>query len=289
MKTFKSKLFTIFLAITLLLLPFFTTACNTQNNIPPNSNSIHLVVYHNDTTIDEYVQLNISANSINLSGYNIESVKLNCKQLLNLLITNYHTKLQEQHSQQLLTNDEYTLLYNGITFVGEDISNNEFKTGLQYSNSAVYKKFHELLNNIQFGSTPEQNKKLFYTKTYYRSLTNYGSNTVFTKVLNYCSNTIFRNTPQEDMSLTYSYSVSSKRYHSDADNISIDNNGNYLHTWSLNYNNPTQKICLYTITANRSAWLIVCIATTLAISTLLIIAAIIIAIINKNKLKNNNM
>lgn len=280
MKTKKINFSKIILSTMLLLLCFCVCGCA----------SVNFVTYHNnDGSINEYVYLTINEQSLTEHGYNIDATKLeiqtNSYFEANLLLTEYKNKITQEYNNNTLTDSEYTILYNGINVIGNKWTKNEYLIGLQFKNSTIYKKYYELLNNITFNSKPKQVKKLFYTKTYHYGTTNYGDYSIFARIYNYYSNTIFSTISPQETSLTYSYSVSTHRFHSDADKVYTDSNGNYIHTWNVNPSNPDEKICFYTISANRSVWIITCIA----IGLLICLTLCIIGLIKYKKHKNTTL
>lgn len=281
-KTFNLK--KISLAIILILLCFCMCGCA----------QVNFVTYHNDDgSIHEYAHLSINEHKLTKLGYNINSVRMEIKTNshieANNLIDLYHTKVTYEYQTQQLTSNEYSSLYNGVTLMEQDWSNGEYAIGLSFINSTVYKKYYELLNNVTFSSQPKVVEKLFYTKTYYYGTANYGDYSIFNRIYNYYSNTIFAQISSQECNLTYSYSVDSKRFHSDADQITMDNNGKYLHSWNVSPNEPARQIYFYTISANRGVWLIACIGIGLTASIVLCIIGIIKHLKSKHKNNNNDI
>ena len=255
---------------------------------------VNFVTYNNpDGSIDEYIQLSINPQTLSEYGFNSEQVMLDIKTNsyteANLLLDFYRNKLSVELALGNISNTEYTELYGGVSILEKDWNNNKYTIGFTYSNSTVYKKYYELVNNITFStSKPEQVKKLFYTKTYYRGTTNYGDYSIFYRIYNYYSNSQFANILPQNTSLTYSYSVDTKRMHSDADHISLDDNGNYIHTWNVSPENPNKVITFYTITANRGAWIALCLGIGLIVCTILCIIAIFKHRKNSSKTPHEN-
>lgn len=283
MKTKHTNLNIFALAIMLILLCICLCGCA----------NVNFVTYHNqDGSIHEYVNLVIDENELTKLGYNINNVKMEIKTNshyeANSLIDLYHNKITHEYQSQRLTNDEYTLYYNGISLIEQDWNNGEYLIGLSFNNSAIYKKYYELLNGISFNTQPKVVEKLFYTKTYYYGTTNYGDYSIFNRIYNYYANTTFSSISPQKANLTYSYSVDTRRFHSDADQINMDSNGNYIHTWNVSPNEPARKICFYTISANRSMWLISCIGIGLLASIILCLIGIIKYLKNKNDTKPEN-
>jgi len=276
MKSVKFKTLTITLTIMLVLLSFLLCGCA----------QVNLVTYHNDDgSLYEYVFLNIDEQALISNGYNIDNVKLeiqtNSRFEANSLIEQFKNKTTEEYELQHLTNNEYAELYNGISLIEENWNGGQYLIGLNFKNSTVYKKYYELMNGVTFNTNPKIVKKLFYTKTYYYGTANYGDYSIFNRIYNYYAGTIFSTISPQETSLTYSYSVSSKRFHSDADQVTMDSNGNYLHTWKINPNEPAREILLYTISANRGMWIIVSIG--IGLGTTLLLSSIALIKYFKNK------
>ena len=257
---------------------------------------VNFVTYNNlDGSIDEYIQLTIDQQTLLENNYNPKQVMLDIKtnsySEATSLLQLYHNKLSTELMLGNINNDEYTKLFGGVKILEHDWENNKYVIGLTYSNSTIYKKYYELVNNVVFTSgNPEQVRKTFYTKTYYRGTTNFSDYSIFYRIYNYYTNSQFANISPQNTSLTYSYAVNSRRMHSDADNISLDSNGNYIHTWNVTSDNPNQIITFYTITANRGAWIALCLGIGLTICSVLCVIAIIR---HKHKLlpspKNSNV
>ena len=242
---------------------------------------VNFVTYTNsDGTIDEYILLNIDPQTLLENGYSPEQIKLDIKinshNEATQLLSFYHEKLSVEHTIGNLSSSEYTKLFEGVKIMERGWENNTYTIGFTYSNSTVYKKYYELVNNVTFSSAkPEQVKKLFYTKTYYRGTTNFGDYSIFYRIYDYYSNSQFASITPQNTALSYSYSVDTKRMHSDANSITLDSNGNYVHTWNVSPDNPNQIITFYTITANRGVWIAVCLGIGLTVCAILCIIAII--------------
>ena len=264
MKTKHIKLNTIALSIMLILLTFCLCGCA----------QVNFVTYHNDDgSIYEYVYLTLDEQSIVNYGYNLNNVKLEIQTNSHIeatnLINEYRDKIIHEYQSLQLSNDEYTTLYNGVKILEQDWNGGEYIIGLEFDSSSIYKKYYELLNGTTFNSNTKTIEKLFYTKTYYYGTTNYGDYSIFNRIYNYYTNTVFSTISPQRTSLTYTYSVSTRRFHSDADQVNLDANGNYIHTWNVEPNNPARKIYFYTISANRSVWIIACIGIGLTVCAIL--------------------
>jgi hypothetical protein len=255
---------------------------------------VNFVTYHNDDgSIYEYVYLTIDEHAIINYGYNLDSVKLdiqtNSHIEANALIEQYRTKLNIEYQSNNITNEDYTDLFNGVTILEQNWNNGEYVIGLNFDNSNIYKKYYELLNGTTFNSNTKKIEKPFYTKTYYYGTTNYGDYSIFNRIYNYYTNTVFATISPQKTSLTYSYSVSTKRFHSDADQINIDSNGNYVHTWNVSPDEPARKIYFYTISANRSMWILTCVGIGFGICLILCAIGLIKYLKNKNKPKETTL
>lgn len=256
--------------------------------------NVNFVTYHNDDgSIYEYVNLTIDDQTLLDHGYNPDIVKLEIKTNshieANALINQYQTKLTLEYQNQSISSDEYSKLYDGIKILEEDWNNGKYLIGLNFEDSTTYKKYYKLLNNSTFNSNTKKIEKLFYTKTYYYGTTNYGDYSIFNRIYNYYSNTMFATIAPQETTLNYSYSVSTRRFHSDADKVQLDSNGNYIHTWKVNPEQPARNIYFYTISANRSMWIIVCIGVSIIVCAILVIIGIIKYKKSKNNLIENNL
>lgn len=242
---------------------------------------VNFVTYNNsDGSIDEFIQLIIERQDLTDAGYIPEQamleIKTNAYTEAEFLLNSYQNKLFTELTLGNISNNEYMELFAGVKIVEQNWNDGKYVIGFNFSNSAVYKKYYELVNNITFNSSsPEQVKKLFYTKTYYRGSTNFGDYSLFYRIYNYYTNSQFSNISPENTSLTYSYSVDTRRMHSDADNISTDSKGNYIHTWNVSPDNPNREITFYTITANPATWIAICLIVGLTACIILCIIAII--------------
>ena len=251
--------------------------------------NVNFVTYNNnDGSISEYIHLSIDRQSLLKNGYNPEQSMLEIKTTsyaeARVLLDYYQNRLFTEFTMGNISNEEYQSLLGGVKIIEENWSNGKYIIGFNYSNSNVYKKYYELVNNITFSpNKPEQAKKTFYTKTYYRGTTNFGDYSLFYRIYNYYSNSIFASISPQNTTLTYSYSVDSKRMHSDADNVTLDSNGNYIHTWNVSPDNPNREITFYTISANREIW----IATCITIGLIACITLCIIAIIKNKRMITN--
>lgn len=268
------------LSIMLILLSFCLCGCA----------NVNFVTYHNsDGSISEYVYLTIDETKLIEHGYNPDSIKneirLNSFTEANNLLAEFQNKLTEQYQNQILTSSEYTTLFNGLKIFQEDWNDSTYAIGFEFKNSSIYKKYYEIMNGATFGSNTKEIKNLFYTKTYYYGTTNYGDYSIFNRIYNYYANSRFASISPQETTLNYSYSVSTKRFHSDADEVTIDTNGNYIHTWQVSPHEPSREICFYTISANKGLWILTCII--IGLGTTLIIGIIAIIKYYKNKWQIN--
>ena len=248
---------------------------------------VNFVTYHNDDgSITEYVYLSIDENILISHNENPAQIAIeiptNCYAQAKQLVQEYQSKLFTQYQQNLISNEEYVLYYNSIEIVQQDYNEGNYAIGLKYKNSKAYKKYYETLNNSTFSSNTKEIKKTFYTKTYYYGSANYGDFSIFNTIYNYYTSSRLASISPQETNLTYTYSVSSRRFHSDADNIQLDTNGNYLHTWNISPTEPSRQICFYTISANRSIWIICCIGLSLLTCIIITIVALIKHFKNKS-------
>ena len=274
---------TIMLTALLLLIVFCLVGCS----------QVNFVTYHNsDGSINEYVYITLDEQQVTQLGYNVTNVELEIKtnsySQAQQLVSEYRAKLYEEYLTKKLTNQDYTDYYKGVNIIEQQWQDGKYVIGLKYDNSNCYKKYYNLLNGSTFSSKGKEVKKTFYTKTYYYGTAGYGDYTIFNRIYNYYANTVFASISPQNNKLTYSYAVSSRRMHSDADSVKLDSNGNYIHTWNVSPNEPARKICFYTISANRSVWIIACIAIGLVVTVVLCFIGIFVYNRNKKLNKETN-
>lgn len=253
---------------------------------------VNFVTYHNsDGTIHEYVHLMIDEYTLRQHDYQPNQTKIEIRTHAHAeasqLLEEYQNKIIIQYQNKLIDATEYTSLFDGVKIIEQDWNENKYIIGFEYKTSTIYKKYYELMNNASFENNTKEIKKPFYTKTYYYGTANYGDYSIFNRIYNYYTNSKFATISPQETNLTYSYTVSTKRFHSDADKVILDSNGNYIHTWNIDPNEPARPICFYTISANRSMWILVCIAIGLLTTAVLGIVGLIIYRKN-NKINKNN-
>ena len=247
---------------------------------------VNFVTYHNsDGTITEYVYLLIDENALLSHNENPEQIAVeipaDCYSQARTLLEEYQKNLTEQYKNHLLSGDEYSSYYNGVEIVQQNYDAGKYAIGFKYKDSNIYKKYYKLLNNTTFSSSPKEVKKLFYTKTYYYGTANYGDYSIFNTIYNYYTSSRFASISPQEATLTYTYSVTSRRFHSDANTIQVDSNGNYLHTWNISPDEPNKQICFYTVSANKSVWIIICIGVSLLACLTISIVALTKHFVNK--------
>jgi len=253
---------------------------------------VNFVTYHNsDGTIQEYVYLIVDDDILRQHGYQPNQAKIEIRTHAHSeatqLLEEYQNKIILQYQNKTIDSNEYTSLFDGVKVIEQDWEDSKYIIGFEYKSSTIYKKYYELMNNASFNNNTKEIKKLFYTKTYYYGTANYSDYSIFNRVYDYYANSKFSNISPEETNLTYSYTVSTKRFHSDADKVTLDSNGNYIHTWNINPNEPARPIYFYTISANRSMWILVCIGIGLLTTAALGIIGLIIYCKN-NKINKNN-
>lgn len=280
MKT-KSNFKFITLSIILLLICFTLSGCA----------QVNFITYLNSNgTINEYVYLVLDSNALMTHGYNPlevkNSIRLNSQNIANNLLTEYQSKLAAAYSRQEISLQEFNEFNNGVAVIEHNWENDEYIIGLQFENATVYRQYYRLLDSQSSKTSFENSKiieKAFYTKTYYYGSTGYSDYSIFNSIYNYYTQTVFHDISPQEASLNYSYAVNSSRFHSNADSVSMDINGNYLHTWNVNPEEE-REIYFYTITANRSMWIIVCLIIGLTISLILCIIGLCSYIKTKRKI-----
>lgn len=260
--------------------------------------SVDFITYCNDDgTINEYVYISLDAEELNSYGYNITDVQAEIENysenIVSSLISDYNYKLLQTYKSGEISFEEYDYFNNKlndikVSEIKSSWSDNSYIIGLQFKNSKIYKKYYQLLNNItndEPSAEPLEIEKTFYTKTYYYGTVGYSDYSLFNQVYNHYA-LMFSDIPNENTTLTYSYAINSRRYHSNADSILIDSNGNYIHTWNVNPNELDNQIYFYTLKANKSVWILLCIAIGLTICVILCIIGVIkLSIERKNKIE----
>ncbi len=239
---------------------------------------VEYTTYINDNgTIDEYLTISLDSNTLTKHGFNIEVEKLNiqtfAQDTVKNLIAEYEQKLLQDYNQTNITSEEYENYTQTITLIEQPWQNNTYVIGIQFANRGAYNKYYQLLNTSgQSYSNEEIIKKPFYTKTYYYRVSNYAKYGLFAHINEYYSTRY--NSISEKTTLKYSYMVPSRRFHSNADEISVDSNGNYIHTWNIESTNLDKQLYFYTTKANAGFWVSICIVISVTITTILCTIAI---------------
>ena len=228
-------------------------------------------------TVDECLTITLDEHLLRDNNFNVEVEKLNikifAKTTANNLITEYKQKLRQDLDKENITLEEYNNFSKSISCVEHDWQNNVYIIGLQFANSQSYTKYYQLLNTTNTKYSSEKTiEKALYTKTYYYQVSHYARYGLFGQIHQYYSNR-YGNISQNS-TLQYNYIVSSKRFHSNADVVTADNNGNYIHTWNIPSDNLDRQLYFYTKKANAGMWVTISITISLAITTILCIIAI---------------
>lgn len=276
----KSKRLLSVLIVGILFVCFIFTGCA----------EISFTTYHNDDgSIVEQVCITIDERELSSYSYNVvtEENKISTDvrtRLLNL-VQNYNTYLQNRFSAGEITKSDYELLAFGVTpQMSEGWENGTLIAELIYSSADDYHSFYKYLNggSSSTATTRDEEKHLLYTKTTYTGNANYGDFALYNEVYTVYAESRFSRISPEATTLYYNYAVSSKRIHSDADSIYLDNNGNYIHCWKINPNEPSRVIHLYTIKANPSYWILICMGISLTICLITVTILVV-----KQKIKSN--
>lgn len=230
---------------------------------------VEFSTYHNDDgSIVEQVVITIDETALANNGYDVvakeHEILVDVTHRLGNLVSSYQHHLQNLYMTNLLGADEFTQLYSGVQgVVGTEWEGNTLTAKLLYADQISYQYFY----SYQRGGTPESGsreviKKPFYVKTIYTGTANYGDFALYNEVYTAYSNA-FPLFDDDATTLYYDYKVSSKRIHSDADNITMTDNGEYIHRWKIDKNEPSRTIHLYTIQARASHWIVTCIGLSL--------------------------
>lgn len=253
---------------------------------------IDFSTYHNDDgSVIEQVSITINEQELADHGYNVlaeeQKILVDVNARLNQLILGYQSYLQGLYTHNQLTAENYASLYSGVKAdMSTEWASGNLIAQLIYASQTDYQFFYIYLHGgmVETG-TQEVVKKTFYVKTIYTGTANYGDFALYNEVYSVYANSTFARFDPDATTLYYNYAVSSKRIHSDADNIRLDNNGNYIHRWKIDKDEPSKVIHLYTIQARPSYWIVLCIGISLGVC---VIAAIIFAINKPKKPKQNN-
>lgn len=265
----------IFLAIALITC-FVFTGCS----------EINFTTYHNDDgSITEQVIISIDEQELASHGYNVlieeQKIFADVNSRINKLILNYQSYLKSLYYTNKLTADYYKVLYNGVVGkMSPEWTNGNLTAQLDYADQTSYQFFYLYLRDGQVATgTEEVVKTIIYVKTIYTGTANYGDFALYSEVYDAYANSTFARFDAEATSLYYNYSASSKRIHSDADSIYLDENGNYIHRWKIDKDNPSRQIQLYIIQARPYSWILICIG--ISLTTCLI--SFIIVIVKQHK------
>lgn len=253
---------------------------------------ISFTTYHNDDgSITEQVVITIDEQELSSYGYNVlqeeQKIFKDVQTRLKNLVSGYKNYLEILYNSHQLTPDNYKTLYTGVVGkMSAEWVNGSLTAQLDYASQTDYQLFYIYLNGetTETGSQ-EVVKKTFYVKTIYTGTANYGDFALYNEVYASYANSTFARFDPEATTLYYNYAVSSKRIHSDADNIQLDSNGNYIHRWKIDKDEPSRIIHLYVIQARPSYWILLCIGISLVVC---VITAIAFAINKPKKPKQNN-
>lgn len=254
--------------------------------------SVNFTTYYNDDgTINEYIHLTLSEEELSAHGYSPDLTRTKIQTSSNSvalkLINDYEQKLLQSYEKNEISLEQYSHFSGAVLKVEQEWQNNTYIIGLQFKDTQTYRKYYQLLNNLPDttnSTKPIKKEKKFYTKTYYYGTVGYNDYNLFNEVYREYS-LMFSNMPNEKATLYYSYVMDGKRYHSNADSVSIDSNGKYIHTWEVQPDDLEKQIYFYTIKANRGAWLITCLAIGLGICLILCL----IGILKSRQCKKKNL
>lgn len=250
---------------------------------------INFTTYHNeDGSIVERVSITIDEKELASYGYNVvleeEKILIDINQRLKNLVQNYKNYLENKFIAEEISAEQYEVLIIGVTPKNNGWTNATLIAELIYNSADDYHSFYSYLNEggSPTETTKEKTEHFLYTKTTYTGFANYGDFALYNEVYNVYANSKFSRINPDATTLYYNYAVSSKRIHSDADSIYIDSEGNYIHSWLINPNEPSRTIHLYTIKANPSYWILICMGISL---TICLISFIILLV--KQKIHNS--
>lgn len=273
----------VLLIIMLLIMSVGFCACGELNSS---------IITNENGSIDEIVTINLDAEKIEELGYSeveIENLKANIRldalSEADKMKQNLNNKISMQLSMFELTNEAKEILnsyYNGITVKESNWSDNAYSIKVQFKNIDVYKYYYDIDDNITVTQYKEEH--FLYNKIYWYGNTMYFKHRELYQNLKTKYEISYPNLIDcENAKLTYTYCVTQRRQHSDANSIQYSN-GKYYHTWEIDKDNPNQKIMFYYNIANAYNWILISLVISLFVAGILTL----IVIIKKDKKINKN-
>lgn len=280
MSKIKNNFKKVVLIIMLLIMSVSFCACGELNSS---------IISNENGGIDEIVVVNLNVNQILSLGYTeteITELKSDIKTDAQMQANEIKNKLNQKVLLQLsipnLTEEAKEVLnsyYNGVAVVQADWNNNSYSIKVQFKNIDVYKFYYNISDNATITRYKEEH--FLYNKIYWYGNTMYFKHRELYETLKTKYEMEYPNLINcENSKLTYTYCVTQKRQHSDANSI-VYKNGKYYHTWQIDKNNPNQKIMFYYNIANAYNWVLISLVVSLFVAGILTV----IVLIKNNKKK----
>ena len=236
--------------------------------------------------IVEQVIATLDTNSLNMTSSQIYNRKTQITNTANSTLENLKRSYLNKINQEILKaesdqNNElkrkYEDLLDDVYFSEPSWQGDIFVVSAKFKSESSYLIFYNLTEK-NF-STIQTKPGWLYDKIYYKGnlgyYTNYG---LYSSLVNQIS-PLFPGFNTDDTRLAYSYLTQSRRYHSNADQITHTKDG-YLHSWDIE-ESLDKEIYFYLKIANRQNWYILALTIGLISTAILSVLALIILIIKK--------
>lgn len=229
-----------------------------------------------DGTIDEYVYVYLDEEQMKIDGMSEseililkQDIKTKSSQICDNYIAMFNAKIETaKESATPETIETLNEFKSGLKKVQTDWVGSSILVGLTYENIDVYKFFYNITSSSS--NEPNVEEHFFYNKYIYESKTLfYKHSGLYDEMVVHFST--YANLNLEGGDLIYTYVSSSKREHSNADEIKeID--GLYYHSWNVEDKN--QDVVFYYNVANPEAWIITALLITGVVAVVLLTVAI---------------
>lgn len=242
------------------------------------------IVFNADGSIDEIVNIELKTEDVLESGHSVNEVRLwiyeQAQNQVDEMIALYNANLENAiSSSSEARKNELKNYENGLTKIISNWQNSKLKVGIKFASADVYKYYYNIEENES--SADIISKGFFYDEYYFKSGTEFTKHRGLFNSLANKFNEKYPNLISEDNKLSYTYVTSSKRVHSNADDVTYSA-GYYYHTWEIDSNNIDEPVLIYYKVANPANWIFFGLGLTIVL--LLILGTIGFFIqINKNK------
>lgn len=202
----------------------------------------------------------------------------NYETLVNNLVISCQTNPDKQHLV-----DSYKELLTHVSFDTPHWEGNYFKCRLAFTSTSAYLIYYELTNtNFSLTKTKEG---FLYNTTYFIGNPAYLTEKSLYANIKFNLSKTFTEFSAKDLSFSYTYLTTSKRYHSNANYVEYAGENYYAHVWNLNEGNINKEIYFYLKLANRSSWYIIAIIISILTTAIMLLVGLVIHKITKNKTK----